>query len=231
VALPHQLAGHDLIIGASIGIAISTGGALSLDELNKHADLAMYQAKKAGRNTFRFFSPEIHASVIEQADLERDLRVAIATDDFFVRYQPQVDVSSGQIVGVEALLRWQHAELGLVSPARFIPMAEEARSIGLLGEWILRKVCMETELLRISASKGLSLSVSVNISSVQFQQEQFVETIKAILEKTKAIISLGNNLGLRVIAEGVETKVQAEFLQDNQCTFMQGYLFGQPMAR
>lgn len=309
LALAHQLAGLELIISASIGIAVCTDGALTLDELNKHADIAMYEAKKAGRNTFQFFSPEIHASVIERDQLERDLRKAIAIDDFFIHYQPQIDVSSGEIVGVEALLRWQHTELGLISPARFIPVAEEGRSIVLLDEWMLRNVCKETEILRISASKGLLFSISVNVSSVQLQQERFAETIKTIMETTgfpthqlvieltestimenleisipvlreirelgvkiaiddfgtgysslsylkhlpidaikidisfirdigkdenndaiiKTIISLGNNLGLRVIAEGVETEVQADFLRDNKCTLMQGYLFCQPM--
>ncbi len=309
LALPHRLAEHEVSIAASIGIAVFTGAPLSLDELNKQADLAMYQAKKEGRNTFRFFSPEIHASVAEQAGLERDLRKAISTDDFFVHYQPQVDVSSGRIIGVEALLRWQHPELGLVSPARFIPLAEEARSIVLLGDWVLRKVCKETEPFRISTGKGPPRTVSVNLSLVQFQQEHFVPAIEAMLESEnfpadqlvleltertimdkldlsisalrairnlgvqiaidnfgaghsslsylrylpvdaikidrsfiryigkdrtndailKAIICLGNNLGLRVIAEGVETTVQADFLRVNYCPLMQGYLFGQPM--
>jgi diguanylate cyclase (GGDEF)-like protein/PAS domain S-box-containing protein len=309
LALPHQLTGLELIISSSIGIAVYTGGAQTLDELNKHADIAMYGAKKAGRNTFQFFSPELHASVIERARLECDLREAIASDDFFVHYQPQVDISTGEIIGVEALLRWQHAKLGMISPSRFIPLAEESRIIASLGEWILQNVCRETELLRLSASKKLLFSISVNVSSLQLQQERFAETVKSIL-KTKAfpahqlvieltestimdnpeistpvlteirelgvkiaiddfgagysslsylkhlpidalnidisfirdigkdknndaiiktIISLGNNLGLRVMAEGVETTAQAEFLRNNNCTLMQGYLFGDPM--
>ena len=310
LALPHQVAGLELIVSASIGIAVYAGGLLTLDELNKHADIAMYEAKKAGRNTFQFFSPELHASVIERAHLERDLRKSIATNDFLVHYQPQFDITSGDIVGVEALLRWQHAELGLIGPSRFIPVAEEGGFIVSLGEWILRSVCAETEILRISASKGLFFSIAVNVSCIQLQQERFAETIKAVLETTnfpahqlvieltestimdnleisipvlreirelgvkiaiddfgtgysslsylkhlpvdalkidisfirdigndsnndaiiKTIISLGNNLGLRVIAEGVETGIQADFLRENQCTLMQGYLFCQPIG-
>ena len=313
LALPHQLSGHDLIVSSSIGIAVSTGGKETLEELNKCADIAMYEAKKAGRNNFQFFSPEIHASAMQRIRLEHDLRAAIATDDFFddffVQYQPQIDISSHSIIGVEALLRWQHKELGLIGPSRFIPLAEDARIIAPLGEWILRNICNGKELLRLSANKNLLFAISVNVSALQLKQKSFVETVRTILKSTgfpsnqleieltestimddpetsipalrgirdlgvkiaiddfgtgysslsylkhlpidslkidisftrdigkdknndaiiKTIISLANNLGLRVIAEGVETKEQAVFLQQNNCPFMQGFFFSHPV--
>lgn len=307
--IPHQLDEREILVSSSIGIAVYSGGDQTLDELNKHADIAMYSAKKAGRNNYQFFSPEVHAASLERARLEKDLRVAIAKDDFYVQYQPQVDVSSGKIIGVEALVRWQHPELGLISPERFIPIAENARVINPLGEWVLQTVCRDQDLLRLSVEKQLLLVISVNVSARQLKQEHFAERVKDILaaaefpphqleieltESTlmenpqisipvitelreygvqisiddfgtgysslnylkhlpidtlkidlsfirdigqdknndaiiKTIISLGNNLGLRVIAEGVETEEQANFLQQNNCMVMQGFLFGRPM--
>lgn len=309
LALPHLLAGREIIISLSIGIAVSTGSESTIDELNRRADIAMYAAKQAGRNTFQFFSPKIHAASLERCRLEHDLRAAIGKQNFFVQYHPQVDLSSGKIVGVEALLRWQHAELGLISPTRFIPMAEEARIIDPLGEWILRTVCKEKELLRISAEQQLLLAIAVNVSALQLRHERFVETLMTILAETgfppqqlaldltedtlmknpeisvsvlkelrdygikiaiddfgagssslsflknlpinilkidisfiqdigkninndaiiKTIICMAHNLGLQVIAEGVETEAQANFLRDNHCPLMQGFLFSQPL--
>jgi diguanylate cyclase (GGDEF)-like protein/PAS domain S-box-containing protein len=291
----------------SIGVTLFINHQETIDELLKRADLAMYQAKAAGRNTLRFFDPDMQASVAARAAMEVDLRKAIVEKQFLLHYQAQVN-SSGRVIGAEALVRWQHPERGLVSPADFIPLAEECGLILPLGHWVLESACGQ---LAAWASKPelAHLTVAVNVSARQFSLPNFVEQVLAVvdylgarpdrlkLELTESlllenaediiakmlalrargvgfsmddfgtgysslsylkrlpldqlkidqsfvrdvltdpndaaiartIVALGQNLGLAVIAEGVETEAQREFLEAHGCHAYQGYLFSRPL--
>ena len=165
---------------ASIGVTLFAGCRESIDELLKRADLAMYQAKNAGRNTIRFFDPEMQVVVKARMDLETDLRDAITNSQFLLHYQAQV-VGEGRVTGAEVLLRWQHPERGIVSPADFIPLAEESGLILPLGHWVLQTVC--AQLSAWAAQPDMAhLTASVNISARQFRMPNFVEEVRAILD-------------------------------------------------
>jgi diguanylate cyclase (GGDEF)-like protein/PAS domain S-box-containing protein len=291
----------------SIGVTLFVNHQETIDELLKRADLAMYQAKAAGRNTLRFFDPDMQASVTARAAMEVDLRKAIVEKQFLLHYQAQVN-SSGRVIGAEALVRWQHPERGLVSPADFIPMAEESGLILPLGHWVLESAC--GQLAAWAAKPDLAhLTIAVNVSARQFSLPNFVEQVLAVvdylgarpdrlkLELTESlllenaediiakmlalrargvgfsmddfgtgysslsylkrlpldqlkidqsfvrdvltdpndaaiartIVALGQSLGLAVIAEGVETEAQREFLEAHGCHAYQGYLFSRPL--
>ena len=305
---PYQLADHDYHSTASIGVALYSGHDESIEELLKQADLAMYQAKAAGRNTLRFFDPEMQAVVSARAALETEIRGALAQSQFVLHYQPQLD-REGRIIGAEALLRWPHPQRGMVSPAEFIPLAEDSGLILPLGRWVLETAC--AELLAWSRLPHMqSLSLSVNVSARQFQQQDFVQEVLGLIEASGAradrlkleltesllvqdvegtivkmsalqdrgvrfalddfgtgysslaylkllpldqlkidqsfvrdlltdpndaaiagtVIALGRSLHLSVIAEGVETAEQRDFLAALGCDGYQGYLFGRPMS-
>ncbi|MBI5898084.1 MAG: EAL domain-containing protein [Rhodocyclales bacterium] len=289
---------------SSIGITLFRDHDVAVEELLKRADTAMYQAKAAGRNTLRFFDPQMQAAVSARATLDTDLRAAIAESQFALHYQPQVD-GSGRMTGVEALLRWLHPRRGLVMPAEFIDQAESTRLIMPLGRWVLETACHQ--LAAWARQPGRErLDIAVNVSSRQFHQADFVDQVKAVLAATGAdprrlklevteslllhdiedvvarmtqlralgisfalddfgtgysslyylkrlplaqlkidqsfvrdvlsdandaaiartVIALGQNLGLAVIAEGVETAGQRDFLMVHGCHAFQGNLFG-----
>ncbi len=305
--LPYTLQGKIHHSSPSIGVCLFQGYDESADDLLKQADLAMYQAKAAGRNTIRFFDLKMQEAVNRHAALESDLRQALEDEQFVLHYQIQVDLS-GQVIGAEALIRWQHPERGMVSPAEFIPLAEETGLIVTLGEWVLNQAC--AQLTRWSMDPATRhLSLAVNISARQFHDKNFVITVmqalhrqrtdpgklkleltesmlvddvEQVIEKMKtlmnqgvhfslddfgtgysslsylkrlpleqlkidqsfvrdifvdandraivhAIVTLGKNLGLAVIAEGVETEQQRQFLESIGCHAFQGYLFSKPV--
>jgi diguanylate cyclase (GGDEF)-like protein/PAS domain S-box-containing protein len=304
----YQLADYEYRNTPSIGVTLFTDRHGSIDELLRRADLAMYQAKASGRNTIRFFDPEMQAAVTSRAILEAGLREALIERQFLLHYQAQVD-GDGRLTGCEALLRWQHPQRGLVSPAEFIPLAEETRLILPLGQWVLETACIQLALWA-TRSKTAHLTIAVNVSAYQFHQSGFVDQVLAVLKDTganpqrlkleltesllvsdveeviekmvalkdagvgfslddfgtgysslsylkrlpldqlkidqsfvrdvmddpndasiaKTIIALANNLGLGVIAEGVETEAQRAFLARSGCHAYQGYLFSKPLS-
>jgi diguanylate cyclase (GGDEF)-like protein/PAS domain S-box-containing protein len=181
---PYDLAGHTYHNTPSIGVTLFAGHQSSADELMKHADLAMYEAKNAGRNTLRFFDPQMQATISARASLEKDLREALQARQFILYYQPQVD-AAGHVTGTEALVRWQHPQRGLVSPATFIPLAEETGLILPLGLWVLETAC--DQLLAWAAHpQRAHLTIAVNVSARQFRQTDFVEQVLAVLERSGA---------------------------------------------
>ncbi|MDE2419065.1 MAG: EAL domain-containing protein [Burkholderiales bacterium] len=301
------LAGNRHHSSPSIGITLFYQHTHTLDELLKRADLAMYQSKNAGRNTLRFYDPEMQAAASTRAALDADMRLGLERDEFELYYQPVVDVA-GSMTGVEALLRWRHPERGMVSPGDFIPVAEQTGFILQLGEWVLRVAC--AQLVTWSASTATrGLSIAVNVSARQFRHTDFALKLLALLLKTGAnpyrlkvelteslllsdvddaiakmtelrsigvgfslddfgtgysslsylkrlpldqlkidqsfvrdvltdpndaaiartILSLAQSLDLGVVAEGVESEGQRDFLLGSGCKSFQGYLFGRPV--
>ncbi len=308
LSVPFKVAGHELHVNASVGISLYPRDAKESETLVKYADTALYLAKEQGRNTFRFFSPELDARVRARLHMENDLRYAIERNELFLHYQPQIEQSSGKFIGAEALLRWQHPIHGLVSPAEFIPIAEETGLIVPIGEWVLREASSQARKWKSLGSSDFQ--VSINLSRRQLEQKDFAKTVHQILEESRCdpnlieleitessamnepeeaiiklqalhdmgiqlaiddfgtgyssltylkrfpfdrlkidqsfvsgipddaddiaiiqiTIMLAHQLRLKVIAEGVETERQREFLQENGCEEMQGYLFGKPMS-
>ena len=303
---PFNLRGLNHPNTPSIGIMVFMGDDVGMEELLKKADVAMYQAKAAGRNTARFFDPATQAAVEAHEALEKDLRRGLLQQEFVVHYQIQVN-GQGLPVGTEALVRWQHPQRGLITPAHFIPMAEATGMILPLGQWVLETAC--TQLVTWAASpQSAQWTVAVNVSASQFAQPDFVASVTRALEKTGAnprllkleltesmllndieevivkmnqikalgagfslddfgtgysslsyikrlpleqlkidqsfvrdvltdpsdaviartILALGHSLGLKVIAEGVETTDQRDCLAAMGCDAFQGYLFGRP---
>ena len=304
---PYSLAGRELALSASIGIACYPGDGEDAEALVTNADAAMHHAKESGRGQYQFFSPQLNADAHARLLLESDLRQALDRGEFVLNYQPKLDVASHRITGCEALIRWRHPSLGLVSPARFIPVAEETGLIVAIGEWVLEEACREAVRLQTAGFPGLLMSV--NVSALQLRQEDFVERVSAILARTglapallelevtesmimhdvaratrilqrlndagvrlaiddfgtgysslaylkrfpihvlkidqsfvrdimsdpddaaivQAIIALAHSLRLGVIAEGVETREQLEFLKAHHCDAVQGYLIAKPL--
>lgn len=174
--------GHEVYAGVSIGISIGPDDAISTTQLIRNADTAMYQAKARGGDSYRFYTEEMTRAVNQQLDLERHLRRAIERREFVVYYQPQIEIASGQLIGVEALLRWQHPERGMISPAEFIPLAEETGLIVPLGEWTLREACMQMQRWRAGGTAPLVLGV--NLSTRQLRQPNLIERVQQILAET-----------------------------------------------
>ncbi|CAM3892941.1 EAL domain-containing protein [Paracidovorax anthurii] len=304
---PFLIEGEPRHTTVSMGVTVFQGQRETVDELLQRSDLAMYQAKAGGRNALQFYDPQMQASVAARAALESDLREGLARGEFELFYQPQVD--HGRITGAEALLRWRHPVRGFVSPADFVPLAEETGLILPLGEWVLRAAC--ERLAQWAKQPALSqIGLSVNVSARQFHQGGFVGQVLAALASSGAegrqlklemtesmllqdledtiakmqqlraygvgfslddfgtgysslaylkrlpldelkidqsfvrdvltdpndasiartIVALGTSLGLRVIAEGVETEAQRVFLERNRCNAWQGYLLSRPIA-
>lgn len=304
---PYQLAGKEYQLGCSIGVALFSDHKQSLDDLLKHADIAMYQAKKSGRNALRFFDPKMQASINARVALEADLRIALKQQQFKLYFQPQV-YHNRQITGAEVLIRWQHPSRGLVSPYDFIPLAEETGLILPIGQWVLETACQQIKTWEGNLLTQ-HLQLAINVSARQFFQPDFVDQVLQAMHQTKinpdklklelteslvlddildaidkmhqlqtvgvrfsmddfgtghsslayltqlpldqlkidqsftrnigvkrsdavivqTIIGMGNNLGMEVIAEGVETEAQRAFLQAHGCPMFQGYLFSKPV--
>jgi diguanylate cyclase (GGDEF)-like protein/PAS domain S-box-containing protein len=174
--------GHSFRISCSLGISIFPEHGTDVETLMKNADAAMYCAKDNGRNNFRFFTEEMNAQVVERLTLESSLRGALDKKELFLMYQPQMNIATGGITGLEALLRWQHPELGLVPPDKFIRVAENSGLIMPIGEWVLRTACFQS---RKWQDEGLpAVSVAVNVSAVQFRQEGFCDLVRRVLRET-----------------------------------------------
>ena len=177
---PFDAEGHELTTSVSIGIAIYPDDGENFDTLLKKADMAMYRAKDAGRNTYRFFDEQMNTEAVEQLAMRNGLRKALEQGEFLLHYQPQIDLDSGRVIGAEALVRWQHPELGMVPPGRFIPIAEESGLIVPLGEWVLHEACLQT--MRWQKSGLTDLVVAVNLSAVQFKRGDVEQTVVNALE-------------------------------------------------
>ncbi len=182
ISQPFAAEGHTLTVSASIGIALYPADGGNFDELHKNADIAMYKAKELGRNRYHFFTPELNSAAMERLTLENALRGALDGDQFTLHYQPQIDLASGQVIGVEALLRWTHPELGAISPARFIPIAEESGLIGRIGAWVLHEACRQNKAWQ---AQGLPMMVvAVNVSTRQFSLGDIRELVQQALADT-----------------------------------------------
>ena len=307
IAHAFEIEEHELSISGSIGIAMYPVDGNDFDALVKCADMAMYRAKQDGRNNFRFFTAEIQAHSLRTLQMENALRRALERDQLTLHYQPQVLLNDGRIIGVEALLRWNHPDFGMVSPVEFIPIAESSGLILPIGEWVLRTAMSQ---LKAWIDGGLEpITMSVNLSAVQFRQPGLTQRVMQIVEESGvsphsleleltesvamenpltaiavmdelnqrgiriaiddfgtgysslahlkrfkvnklkidrsfvsdlhtnsedkaivcAVINLACSLGLRTIAEGVETEFQFAFLQANGCHEIQGYYFSRPL--
>ncbi|WP_299718401.1 EAL domain-containing protein [Tardiphaga sp.] len=202
---PCECLGHQISTDASIGIAIAPGDGADLDQLLRHADLAMYGAKADGRRNYRFFEPAMDASAKARRALELDLRRALAHDDLEIHYQPLVDIVSNEVTGCEALLRWRHPVRGMISPAEFIPVAEETGLIAELGEWVLRTACAE------AATWPVAVKLAVNVSPVQFKSQTLaLKVVQALaasglpanrleLEITEAVLIRDDETALAIL--------------------------------
>jgi diguanylate cyclase (GGDEF)-like protein len=179
---PYHLVDHELYLGASLGISMFPRDGEDGHTLIRNADTAMYRAKAARRGSYRFYAPEMTASAEERLRLDSMLRRALDNGELYLAYQPQVDLASGEMVGVEALLRWQHPAMGNIPPSRFIPVAEESGFISELGVWVLHQACLQ---MRTWMDGGVDVSkVAVNVSVKQFERSGFVDSVRAVLQET-----------------------------------------------
>jgi diguanylate cyclase (GGDEF)-like protein len=181
---PHNLAGHEIITSFSIGIAVFPSCTGSVDDLGKAADIAMYHAKKSGKNTYEFFEPDMQKQATERIQMEKDLRTSLENNELSLHYQPQIETATGNIIGLEALLRWQHPTFGSISPAVFIPLAEKTGVIGPLGDWVLESACSQNTAWHHKFGSPFKIAVAVNVSLKQLQYKSFLETIQNTLDKT-----------------------------------------------
>jgi EAL domain-containing protein (putative c-di-GMP-specific phosphodiesterase class I) len=182
VAKEIQLDDRMLFATCSIGISVFPDDGDDTEALLKNADTAMFCAKEKGRNRWQFFTQDMNDRALERLTLENGLRVAMANDQLYLEYQPQVNIATGKVTGAEALLRWRHPELGLIPPIRFIPVAENTGEIIRIGQWVLRMACAQAKQWQ---KEGLgSFPVAVNVSAVQFRHERFMGMVKATLEET-----------------------------------------------
>jgi len=301
--VPYVVAGHELTVTPSIGISIFPQDGKDLEALLKNADAAMYRAKEGGRNNFQFYASDMNTATLERLLMESNLRRALFQKEFVLHYQPLVSLQSGLIIGVEALIRWQHPDLGMIMPDRFIHVAEETGLINHIGDWVLCEACRQAQAW---TDAGLPpLTMAVNVAPVQFRQAGFVEVVAGALaasgleasrlelevtERTvmhdadinlgtlsalhrmgvelslddfgtgysslaylkrfpvgklkidrsfvsdldvdaddraiaSTIVSMGRNLRLTVLAEGVETQAQLDLLRNMGCDMAQGFLF------
>ena len=178
---PFQVGPHELTLGCSVGVALYPQDGRDFDALVQSADMAMYGAKRQGRNTYRFFTSQMQAQSMRALELENALRRALEREQLCLHYQPQVDANTGKILGVEALLRWQHPKLGAVSPAEFIPIAESSGLILPIGQWVMATAVQQLKAWR---DKGLlHLTMSVNLSARQFHQPQLPDLVRQVLEQ------------------------------------------------
>jgi len=178
----HSIEGHELHITASIGISVYPEDGLNAETLLKNADTAMYQAKQSGRQSFRFFKPEMNVMAVERQSMEEDLRCALDRHELMLHYQPIVNIKSGAITGTEALLRWTHPVRGNVMPTQFIPIAEDSGLILPIGAWVMREACTQAKAWTDAGLRPITMSV--NVSALQFRSEGFLEGMIAILDET-----------------------------------------------
>jgi diguanylate cyclase (GGDEF)-like protein/PAS domain S-box-containing protein len=305
--VPFKLRDHELFITSSLGISMFPDDARDTEDIVKKADIAMYHAKAMGRNNVQFYNNDMDQNASRRFVISNSLRRGLEQNEFRVYYQPKVDVASGRIVAMEALVRWEHPELGLLSPVEFIQLAEETGLIMQLGEWVLRESCIQN--MKWQSEGIMDLRVAVNLSGYQLQHTALLATIRTVLKETgmspdhleleitesvimqnadfavsvlsvisdlgihisiddfgtgysslahlkrfsvntlkidksfvrdvdlsstdaaiaTAIIAMGNSLNLNVIAEGVETQSQYDFLKINNCDQVQGFLFCRPL--
>jgi diguanylate cyclase (GGDEF)-like protein/PAS domain S-box-containing protein len=304
---PYQLRNYDYHCTPSIGAIVFNGHEKSIDDLIKQADIAMYHAKNSGRNTLCFFDPDMQATVTARVNMEADLRMALANNQFVLHYQLQ-STHDGSPMGAEVLLRWQHPQHGMIPPSDFIPLAEETGLIIDIGRWVLKTACNQLKLWEENEHTQ-HLQLAVNVSAKQFRQADFVDQVAQIINQTniqpdrlkleltesllldnvtetiqtmvtlremgvrfsmddfgtgysslayltqlpldqlkidqsfvrnigvkpsdavivQTIIGMSHNLGIEVIAEGVETEAQRAFLELHNCKLCQGYFFAKPM--
>lgn len=175
VGQPYRIEGNDIVVSTSVGIAVAPTDGEDTDQLMKNADLALYVAKAGGTGTYQFFSPQMEEALQNRRHLELDLRRSITLGQFELFYQPLVSIATGRIVSGEALMRWRHPELGMISPGEFIPLAEETGAIDALGEWALKQACQD------ALGWPEQVRVSVNLSPVQFRKAGLVDMVKAVL--------------------------------------------------
>jgi diguanylate cyclase (GGDEF)-like protein/PAS domain S-box-containing protein len=182
LAIPHHIGGHELHVTMSIGISLYPDGGEDVEAVLRSADTAMYHAKESGRNNYQFFTQDMNTRAVERSALEGSLRRALSRGEFVLHYQPKINLESGDVTGVEALIRWMNPLLGLVPPAQFVPIAEDCGLIVPIGEWVLREACRQAKAWQ---DMGLrAVPVAVNISAVQFKHNNFLESLEDILKDT-----------------------------------------------
>lgn len=183
LAAPFTIYGRQLFISPSIGISMYPRDGEDVETLIKNADAAMYLAKESGRNNYQFYTSSLHVMNNRKFELEKGIRNALQNNEFTLHYQPQVDLKTNVIIGLEALIRWEHPQYGFISPTEFIPVAEETGLIVSIGKWVLETACKQSKQWE---EKGLSLvNLAVNVSAVQFRDKHFVETEEQVLQDTK----------------------------------------------
>jgi diguanylate cyclase (GGDEF)-like protein/PAS domain S-box-containing protein len=182
LSAPHLIEGNDLQINGSIGISVYPADGEDAETLIKNADTAMYHAKEKGRNNFQFFTAAMNRKAVERQSLEGSLRRALEREEFLLHYQPKVNLETGEITGVEALIRWQQPDRGLVPPAQFVPIAEDCGLIIPIGRWVMREACRQA---RAWQNEGQpAIPIAVNVSAVEFRDKNFVESVQTILWET-----------------------------------------------
>jgi diguanylate cyclase (GGDEF)-like protein/PAS domain S-box-containing protein len=307
VAEPHSIEHHDMHVTTSIGVSVYPDDGSNAENLIKNADTAMYQAKENGRQSFQFFKPAMNARAVQRQSIEESLRRALERGELSLHYQPKINLRTAKITGAEALIRWTHPTRGLVSPAQFIPIAEDCGLILPIGRWVMREACRQAQQW---TDDGLPrMTIAVNVSAMEFRDDDFLKNLFRILEDSRldpqaleveltesvlmkrvdstaailqtlrksgvqvaiddfgtgysslsylrkfpidalkidqsfvrqiangaddaaivaAVISMAQSLKLRVIAEGVETLKELEFLQSKGCEEAQGYYFSRPV--
>ncbi len=182
VAEPHSVGHHDLHVTASIGLSVYPDDGVDAETLVKNADTAMYQAKESGRQSFQFFKPAMNVRAVERQSIEEGLRRALEREEFVLHYQPKINLKTGEITGAEALIRWTHPARGPVSPAQFIPVAEDCGLILPIGNWVLREACKQARTW--AGNRAKALTIAVNVSAIEFRQENFLDNLFAILNET-----------------------------------------------
>jgi diguanylate cyclase (GGDEF)-like protein len=205
-AEPFEIEHFSINTSFSIGISLFPNDGREFDALLKNADTALYQAKDSGRDTYRFFSEKMNLDAEEQLYLQGQLRNAVKNEEFLLHYQPQIDIASGRIIGAEALVRWQHPELGLIPPSKFIPLAERSGVVIPMGEWVLNEACRQA---RIWQENGQLLVIAVNLSALQFKRGNLLETVaKALKQSGLAANQLELELTESILLQDIDAAIK-----------------------